>query len=328
MENISSIAIPAIVTLIVTMFAGLAIEYFKHIKPKLRYSVKESVPIELDDKKIGANIIYITNPSSKSVKDIVLKIRSKNIEIKNGGVKTTIGLDYEVVENQDSLEIKIPFLKFKDYLSITTILESKYYIPSKPEVTVRSPDNFKLIEDDEPSDRRVNLITVTYIVPAIVASIGVGIALAIHVGSLNVDKFDLGIARNGQGTNLTLAAALIGLPELAKHYVSNETINYYNQGPFVYSLAKATTDLDKVRQYGEFLEATLEISTRILPRSKATLQFFIGKIKLLENKKGESEVWLKKARDTQEEEYDILVEFFRNEGINKSLSSTDNTGNK
>ena len=154
MENVGTIAITAVVTLVVTIVAGIALEFFKKIKPKLKYSVKESIPIDLDDKKIGANVVELSNPSSKAVKDIVLKIRARGVDIRNGGVKTTTGLDYEVAELDGVLEIKIPFLKYKDSLSITTILEDRFSIPNKPEITIRSPDNFKTIEESGSSDSR------------------------------------------------------------------------------------------------------------------------------------------------------------------------------
>ena len=193
MENIGTIAL---ITLLVTVLAGLAVEFIKRIKPKIKYSIKESIPIILDEKKVGANVIEISNPSSKSVKDIVLKIKAIGVDIRNGGVKTTTGLDYDVIENEDSLEIKIPFLKFKDYLSITTILEDRYRIPSKPDVTVRSPDNFTLTEESGGYDKKFSFIKDFAFAPAIVASTVVAATLFLDISNV----------RTEQGTNLALAA--------------------------------------------------------------------------------------------------------------------------
>ncbi len=307
MENIGTIIITAVITLVVGIFAGVAVEFFKKIKPKLKYSVKESIPINLDGKKIGANVIEISNPSSKTVKDIVLKIRATGAAVINSGVKTTTGLNYEIIESDETLEVKIPFLKAKDFLSITTILESKYIIPNKPDVTVRSPDNFKLIEENGEPNRKNNFIVSLAIPPALVAATVVGATLTIGVNPFSVN------ARIEQGANLALSAALVGLPNLASQYVSNDKIRYYNQGPYVYSLAKSSDDIAKVKLYGEFLIKTIEVSGVMASSSKSALYFFIAKIHILQNEKKEAATWFEKSKETNEEEYLTLKDFFKNE---------------
>ncbi len=301
MENIGSIAITALITLLVTLVAGLALEYFRRIKPKLKYSVKESIPIDLDGKKVGANIIEISNPSSKSVKDIVLKLRAKSVEIKNGGINTITGLDYEVVDGDDTLEVTIPFLKFKDYLSITAILESQHYIPNKPEVTIRSPDNFKLIEDRGGNDKISSSTFGAGFLSASVAAATVALVLV----------FNVALNRTEQGTNLSLAAAAVGLPNLAKYYISNNKIHYYNQGPVVYALAKSSNEPSEIAKYGDFLEKTLTIAPRINSRSESALQFFIAKIRELEGKQSLADKWLEESKSSEEDEYNQLVEYFK-----------------
>ncbi|BBN82497.1 hypothetical protein PA25_24820 [Pseudoalteromonas sp. A25] len=306
MENIGSIAITAFITLLVTVLAGVLLEYFKRVRPKLKYSIKESIPIDLDDKKIGANIIEISNPSAKTVKDIVVKLRARGSEIKNGGVKTVTGMDYEVIESEDTLEIKIPFLKFKDYLSITLILEGKYSIPNKPEITVRSPDNFKLIEEGEKADKGYFSIASGIVTPAIMAAVTVSLALTTNVLS----------SRSEQGVNLAIAAAVVGLPEIAQYYVSNDKIYYYNQGPFIYSMAKSEVDKTKIPKYGDFLEKTLKVAPRINSNSEAALQFFIAKIRSLEKNDSLANDWFIKSEKTDKAEYNQLVEYFKSESPN------------
>lgn len=305
MENIGSIAITAFVTLLVTVLAGVLLEYFKRVQPKLKYSIKESIPIDLDDKKVGANIIEISNPSTKTVKDIVLKLRAIGSEIKNGGVKTVTGMDYELTEGNGTLEIKIPFLKFKDYLSITSILEGKYSIPNKPEVTVRSPDNFKLIEEGEKEGKDYISMTSGIFVPAVMAAVAVSLALTTNIMS----------SRSEQGVNLSIAAAVIGLPEVAQYYISNDKIYYYNQGPFIYSIAKSETDKAKIAKYGDFLEKTLMIAPRMTSQSEAALQFFIGKIRSLEGNESLANDWFNKSEKSNKSEYSQLVEYFSSESL-------------
>ena len=155
MDNLLSIIITALATLVVSVVSGLVIEYFKRIKPKLIYSTTEAVPITINDKTIGANVISLSNPSSKTIKDITIKIKTSADKIQEGGIKATGGLDYEVSSAGSLLTILVRFMKSKDELSVTTISEGRMYIPPKPDLSIRSPEAFKLINADSIKEVRV-----------------------------------------------------------------------------------------------------------------------------------------------------------------------------
>ncbi|MGZ5575438.1 MAG: hypothetical protein ACXWEV_01050 [Methylobacter sp.] len=209
----TSIIVTSLITLAVTVVAGLAVEYLKRIKPKLEFSVKESIPIELEDNnKIGANVIYVGNPSSRPIKDINIRIKAAGLEIRNGGIKSTTGLDYDLKEEGESILVGIPFLKHKDYISITSIIEGRYRIPKAPEVTIRSPDNYKLINKNEPTFRPLFQLIST---PAIISALTVGATLGVVDNPLSLSP------RTDQGAVLALSAALAGLPDVASNYTSN-----------------------------------------------------------------------------------------------------------
>lgn len=281
MDSLSTILTTSVATLLITVLAGLIVEYIKRRKPKLRFMIKNSIPLKLDDKYIGANIVNIENPSSKTIKDIVVKLKTTTGKIRNGGVQTTKGLDYEIEENGDSLELCIPFLKLKDSISITTILEGKYCIPDKPEMTVRSPDAFALVNYEK---KRKGVLENNWLYPAATAATVVAISM-----SFVSDIFFT--VRSNQSANLVLSAALIGLPNIAENYISNSGISYYNQGPYIYSLAKTSDNINMLEKYRQFLIRVLDIAPEITSSSKSAICFFIGKISQLQNNKNESEKW-------------------------------------
>jgi len=280
MGNLSTILTTSVATLLITVLAGLIIEYIMRRKPKLLFMIKSSIPLKLDDKYIGANVVNIENPSSKTVKDIVIKLKTTTGEIRNGGVQTTKGLDYEIEEKGDSLELSIPFLKLKDSISITTILEGKYGIPEKPEMTVRSPDAFALVNSEK---KRKSLLGNIWLYPGVTAAVAVTISMS-FVPYIYT-------ARSNQSANLALSAALIGLPNIAENYISNSGISYYNQGPYIYSLAKTSDNINMLEKYKQFLIRVLDIAPRISSSSKSAICFFIGKISQLQNNNDESEKW-------------------------------------
>ena len=272
----TTIIITSLITLVITVIAGIAVEYFKKVKPKLEYSIKESIPIELENKMVGANVIYVNNPSSRPVKDLTITIKATGSTIKNGGIKSTTGLGYELKEEGDAIKIVIPFLKSKDYISLTSIMESRYNVPKKPEVTIRSPDTYKLIYKKEESEKSFFLTLATH---GVIGATMVGFVLSAAVIDFSSEE------RNDQSATLELAATLVGLPETAKLYTSSSGIHYYNQGPYAYSMAKSASTTDEKRKFKNFLIQTLQISNKMTTSSKTALCFFIGKISLLLNEK-------------------------------------------
>lgn len=298
----TSIIITSLITLAVTVVAGLAVEYLKRIKPKLELSVKESIPIELEEnKKIGANVIYVCNPSSRPVKDINIRIKAAGLAIRNGGIKSTTGLDYDLKEEGESILVGIPFLKHKDYISITSIIEGRYGIPKAPEVTIRSPDNYKLINKSEPTFRPLFQLIST---PAIISALVVGVTLGFVDNPLSPSP------RTDQGAILALSAAFVGLPDVASNYTSNTGVYYYNQGPYIYSLAKATTSNEERRKLRLFLIKSMQLAEKMAPKSRSAICFFVGKISLLLGEKQEAETWFNKSKDANESEHQYLMSSF------------------
>jgi len=300
--DISTIIITSVITLLVTVIAGLIVEYFKKIKPKLEYYITEAIPIEINGNKVGANAFYIENPSSRPVKDLIIKIKAANASIRNGGVKCTVGLEYNLKEEGDAVHISIPFLKFRDYLSFTSVVEGRF-IPKIPEVSIRSPDNYKLINAADISSNRFSM---SRFVPAFVASLVVAISLGFAGSSI------LGV-RGEQGTNLELAASLVGLPELAKTYMSNSGIMYVNQGAYVYTLAKSTNSIEDRRKLKLFLIQVMKIADHMASESEAELCFFVGKISLLLVEDADAESWFKKSQEKSKSEFQFLQSIFHDE---------------
>ena len=319
MDSLGSIVITSAITLLVTIVGGVIVDFVRKIKPKITYSVKESIPIELNGKKIGANIIEVRNPSSKTVKNLVLKISAKEIDIKNSGVKTTQGLEFDVIDGTGVIEIKIPFLKYQDYVSVTSILEGDNFVPKKPEVTVRSPDAFKLIElNGRAEDKSTSSMEVLF--PAVLAAMTVAVTLSsvtrlgipfLFEDNKAIEKTISHGARDEQSTNLVIASVLSDLPELSERYIMGGTMYYYNQGPYIYSLAQKASSKEEINKYSRFLEKTIEISPVIAPKSKASIYFFLGKIAKLKGSEAEYKKWASKSEKEDTEEYQFLSVLFK-----------------
>lgn len=305
--EVTTLIISAILTLLCTIVAGIVIEYYKKSSPKIEYNIQDAIPISMEGKKIGANIITVRNPSSKQVRDLVIKIHSLARLVKNGGINSSDGLCYTVAEDNDILCINIPFLKSGERISVTSITEDKYYVPSKPEVSIRSPDEYKLIDTNAVQERGffkwLGSSTITSVTAALIAT------LTFTVSSLTELPYTTN-AKREQSQNLILVAAKLGLPEIARNYISTTGIYYYNQGPYIYLLAKTTDDMGQRKKLRDFLINTLRISD-VSKVSRSCVSYFIGKISLLLNENTEADSWFQESKAINRDEYDFLENQFK-----------------
>jgi hypothetical protein len=89
------------------------------------------------------------------------------------------------------------------------------------------------------------------------------------------------VAALDQRDNLTFAASLAQLPQLAQLYAtSSGDLNYYDQGDLAYSLAAGTSDKNQIAKYRAFLNDVLDMEVMV-PSSEANLRYSLGKIDLL-----------------------------------------------
>lgn len=294
MNNISTILITAAATLLVTVIGGLVIEYIKRIKPKLLYKITDAVPIKIDEKTIGANVITLNNPSSKTIKEVSVKIKTTAKIVQNGGIKCTEGLEYNVLTTGDLLSILIPFLKPKDEVSITAITEGATYIPKQPDVSIRSPEVFKLVNEDNIKEAKPYK---SALMPLIIASLALGIVL--------IEIF-VAPTFSAQSENLTIAATAAGLPNLAAQYTFHKDVYYSSSGALAYALAKESPKSEEQNKYRMFLLKVIESADYMQPSSKCALHFYLGKIEKLLNHKEAAQSYFAQAKKDNEKHYSKL----------------------
>lgn len=268
-----NIFLTALATLVVTVVAGLILEYWRNSKPKIVLKVREALPIEVDGKKIGAYQVDITNTSKKTIKDLSVHIEAKVSTLKNGGVTCPQGFVHEININEGKMKIDIPFFKEKEELSLTVIAESQYYLPTKPDVAVRSPNQFKLIDFKDFEKKRTSFLG--SLSAPLVASITATIM------ALSVTTFE--ILPKSQKDILAFAASTSGLPELVKLYATSDDIKYFNQGDLAYAFAEESGDRNKIVKYKHFLETTISLGSNMMNKSKCNTLYNLGKICLLLN---------------------------------------------
>jgi hypothetical protein len=268
-----TIAITALATFLVTALAGIVLDYIRHARPKISYSVKDAVPIELDGKCIGAYQVSLSNVSKRVVKDVSCHIKAGQARLRDGGVSAPQGLQYSATETDSGMQISIPYLRPGDGLQATVIGEGVGYLQRTPDVAIRSPQdiNVALLESRRgilPSFQR------GFYTAAVVAGLVAG-GIATIITPLPGRAFET------PKDVFTFSASVAGLPHLAELYSTSSDLNYYNQGDLAYALAVKSNDPAEIGKYRRMIAVALETAPRMMPQSRASLHYSLGKIDLL-----------------------------------------------
>jgi cytoskeletal protein RodZ len=135
----------AIITIIISFISGLLLEYYKNLAPRILCNIRNSMPIKIDNKKLCAYIIAVSNVSNKTIHDLTLYIQSPRTTLRATDAKITKGLKFDSSIENNTLDVYIPFLSKDDKFSVTVYAENQYTM-SKPVIIIRSPENFKQID--------------------------------------------------------------------------------------------------------------------------------------------------------------------------------------
>ncbi len=285
-----TILLTAISTFIVTVVAGLLGDYLRNARPRIVYSTGKSLPIDLDKKKIGAYLVTLTNTSKKTVKDVSVMVDASPASLRNGGISATTGLKYEITTRDGKLELAIPFLNEKDELSLTAIAEALAYVPTRPDVTIRAPQPFKL-------DNRDNVRQTSPLLPillgGLLTAVAVGFTLWLYGSTIYLSQSSPLV---DQKDVLVYSAVVNGLPEMAKEIAGTSNPYYFNQGDMAYLYASQSNDPQQQTKYKQFLVTVVDYAgDNMHPTSKANLYFNTAKISLLLSENDEANRYFAKA---------------------------------
>ncbi|WP_039236889.1 hypothetical protein [Clostridium sp. K25] len=144
-----SIIKTAIITIVISIISGLLLERVKNVAPRILCNIGKGVAMKINNKKVYAYSITVSNLSKKIIHDLTLNIQSSKSNLNIADAKITEGLKFDSSIKEDSVIIDIPFLSKGDKFSATVYVENKYGVCSKPNIVLRSPENFKKLDSSE-----------------------------------------------------------------------------------------------------------------------------------------------------------------------------------
>jgi tetratricopeptide (TPR) repeat protein len=276
----------AFATIAVTVLSGVLLDFLRNGRPKVVYSVKDCVPIDLDNSRtVGAYVVSLRNASKRVVKDIECHMEGASTKLRNGGISAPQGMQYSIEEYDNILRFTAPYLKRDESIIITVIAEGRGYIPRHLSVAVRSPHELNIVLSDTPANRRATVPT--FLLAASIASAVGAVAAMIETTDFNSEPRD----------TLMFASAASNLPHLAEIYATESSINYYNQADLVCALALADSPLNhsEIEKYQTFLSLILELQPQMWNSSKANIYYCRGKLNLRIGDKSNAILDFKKA---------------------------------
>ncbi|PJI07584.1 hypothetical protein CUB90_06775 [Clostridium sp. CT7] len=135
----------AIVTIIISIISGLLVERFKNLAPRILCNIGRCTPIKLNNKKVYAYKVTVSNLSKKIVHELSLNIQSAQSSIRIADAKITKGLKFDSSAKDKMIDIFIPFLGKDDKFSVTVYMENY----KQPTIVLHSPENFREIDSVE-----------------------------------------------------------------------------------------------------------------------------------------------------------------------------------
>jgi len=138
-----------IITVIISFISGLLLEYYKNLAPRILCNIGNGIPMEMNNKKICAYIITVSNISNKTIHKLTLNMQRLQSNLKIADAKITKGLKFDSSIKDNIIDVYIPFLSKGDEFSVTLYAENQYGLHNKPTIIIRSPENFREVDSVE-----------------------------------------------------------------------------------------------------------------------------------------------------------------------------------
>jgi hypothetical protein len=309
------ILLTAIATLIVTVVGGMLLNYLSKQRMKIKYLIRESTPMQLgeDKKYIAINLIEFWSATNTSIENTTVIIETQSTEIIKIEYSATNACKVEVKKNERSeIEILVPLLKKGDKVSVSILLENAFRWSGSLRVHFRNIKNVKIVNDDEKGKKEVFFVKY----------FGVGLlASSIVAGSLGIFTNQQTITN--QKDHLVFIASISDFPELASYYNAMSDVKYFNQGDYIFAIAKKVNDKSEIRRYYLFLNNLINyIGNDIAGISKTAIFYSLAKLNyLLEDSSGvqrdfNAAIGINKAFVTNRLKYDKeFLEYLEKEAI-------------
>lgn len=130
--------ITAVITIGVTVIAGMILYYLQFNSPKLIYSYNKILPFESDSSNYSIYHFVVENKGSDVAEDVVSEIHVKPAIIKDFSINSDSPLEIDKKLLDDKLVLKVPSLNPKESFKISLWAISKSEFPEESVIKLRA----------------------------------------------------------------------------------------------------------------------------------------------------------------------------------------------
>lgn len=135
----------AMVTIIISFISGVLLDYYRNYAPRIVCNIGKGKVLRKNDKKVKVYSITIRNISKKTIHDLNISIAAQCEKLKLNSTKITNGLRFDILDQNNMYNIRIPFLTNNDSFLTKVIIENPDEVEGRPMIDLKSPENFKRI---------------------------------------------------------------------------------------------------------------------------------------------------------------------------------------
>lgn len=137
--NWPTILITGLVSLAVSVLAGMVIFLLQGREPHLVYTTTDTLPFYGENARVtGVYQITIANDGKRAVEDVVGVVTIPNGKIEQHRVFGEASLTHTETATADSMKIALPTLNPSESIQISILVTSSTNLPTRPEISLRA----------------------------------------------------------------------------------------------------------------------------------------------------------------------------------------------
>lgn len=292
MDNLNwkQILVSGIVTVMVTIVAGMLLFYLQMREASLTYFVDDTAPFVGDSENLGIYQVTVRNDGKKEIENVIAEISLPGAIVKQKKVSPKLIVSSEqLVDNVYTVNIQS--LNPQETFVISLLASSNNLLPIRPDFTLRGKGvNGKEFESNEaPSPTEENFITIAIAIVAAFA--GLLTTLAIRQ---RTSAFGISFGGEQREVFLYLCGVHKLYSEVEKYSIRQSRTSYWSESDRFAALALENLDTESEKRKKVLID--LVEYANMAKSSKGIVYYNIARIAKAQENDQEAKEFLEKAK--------------------------------
>lgn len=290
----------AVVTGIVAVATGMILFSFQTRRPRLTYTLSETIPFQGDDETLAIHHVVIRNEGSRSVDDVDFHISVSPANVKEHRITGATVLDYTETLSEQSYRVHFTNLNPQESITVSILASSMEKIGMHPAVALRGKGVGG--SESRQDGRKKSSWIYNPIIPAIFSAYSALFALVVlrkrrpSTFQILGRVVDSDTHSDDQNEIIAFLFNIHGLPEIAETYLKrNRKALYWSEADHIAAAAIQDSESATKEKRKQILIDLLSYA-RMAPLSEGIIHYNIARIAKHQGKESESAEHLEAAR--------------------------------